>query len=105
MAPSQKMMQINFETVFTRESSLPEVGSQNRTDVAKIEYAQITCGDVKRVLKSLKKTIPGPGRHSTNPFERTGRRDQLTAYETFSDFTGIWTIAKRLAYSKRIADI
>ncbi len=46
-----------------------------------------------------------PGWHSTNPFERTGRRDQLPAYENFSGFTGIWTIAKRLANSKRIANI
>ncbi len=28
---------------------------QSRTDVAKIEFVQITCGDVKRILQSLKK--------------------------------------------------
>ncbi len=62
MAPSQQMMQIklrflanHFGTVFTHESSFPEVVPQSRTDVAKIEYVQITCGDVKRILKSLKK--------------------------------------------------
>ncbi len=43
--------------------------------------------------------------HSTNPFERTGRRDQLPAYKIFSDFTGIWTIVKRLANSKCNANI
>ncbi len=73
--------------------------------LAKIDYAQITCGNVKISLKSIKKDIPGPGWHSTNPFERTGRRDQLPASEIFSGFTGIWTIAKRLANSKRIANI
>ncbi len=62
MAPSQQMMQIklrflanHFETVFTHESSFPEVVPQSRTDAAKIDYVQITCGDVKRILKSLKK--------------------------------------------------
>ncbi len=42
---------------------------------------------------------------STNPFERTRRRDQLPAYENCSGFTGIRTIAKTLANSKRIANI
>ncbi len=48
----------HFETVFTRESSLPEVVLQSRINAAKIDYVQITCGDVKRILKSLKKTNP-----------------------------------------------
>ncbi len=43
----------NFETVFTRESSLPETVPQSRTHVAKKEYAQITCSGVGRILKSL----------------------------------------------------
>ncbi len=45
----------HFEIVFTRESSLPEIVSQSRNDVAKIEYVQITCSDVRKILKSLKK--------------------------------------------------
>ncbi len=51
MAPSQQRMRIKlgFETVFTRESSLREVVPQIRTDSAKIDYVQITCGDVKGV--------------------------------------------------------
>ncbi len=56
MAPSQQMMQIklrfrpnNFETVFTREISLPEVVPQSHTDAAKIDYVQIKCGDVKSI--------------------------------------------------------
>ncbi len=96
MAPSL-ILANHFETVFIRESSFPEVVPQSRTDVAKMEHVQITCGDVKRILKSppqKKRQTPGPGWHSTNPFERTGRRDQLPAYENFSGFTGIWTIAK-----------
>ncbi len=48
---------VHFETVFTRESSLPVVVPQSRT-AAKIDYVQITCGDVKRIVKSLKKTNP-----------------------------------------------
>ncbi len=54
-ADKAQILANHFETVFTRESSLPEVVPQSRTDFAKIEYLQITCGDVKRVLKSLKK--------------------------------------------------
>ncbi len=58
----------NFETVFTRESSLPETVQQSRTDIAKMEYVQITCIDKRRILKSLqKRQISGPGWHSTNP--------------------------------------
>ncbi len=60
-ADTAQILANHFETVFTRESSLPEEVSQNRTDVAKIEYAQITCGDVKRILKSIKKdNFSGP---------------------------------------------
>ncbi len=50
-----------FETVFTRESSLPETVPQSRTDVAKIRHVQIACCDVRRILKSLKNDkSPGP---------------------------------------------
>ncbi len=73
----------HFETVFTRESSFPETVLQSRTDVAKIEYVQITCSDVRKIIKSLKKQIPGPEWHSTNPFERTGGRDEIPPYENF----------------------
>ncbi len=74
----------NFKTVFTRRSSLPEVVPQSRADVAKIGYVQITCGDVERILKSLKKRhLPGSGGHSTNPCERPGRRDQLLLTKIF----------------------
>ncbi len=44
----------NRFVVLPRESSLPEVVPQSRIDAAKIDYVQITCGDVKRILKSLK---------------------------------------------------
>ncbi len=51
----------HFETVFTRESSLPETVPQSCTDVAKIEYVRIACSDVRKVLKYLKKDkFPGP---------------------------------------------
>ncbi len=50
-----------FETVFTHGSSLPETVPQSRTGVAKIGYVQMTCGDVERIFKSLKKDkSPGP---------------------------------------------
>ncbi len=54
-ADKAQILANHFETVFTRESSLPEVVTQGRIDAAKIDYVQITCGDVKRILKSLKK--------------------------------------------------
>ncbi len=66
----------------------------------------LSCVSVPKLkVIALERQIPGPGWHSTNPFERTGRRDQQPAYEKFSGFTGIWTIAKRLANSKHIANI
>ncbi len=46
---SAQILANHFETVLTRESSLPEVVPQSRTDGAVIEYVQITCGDVKRM--------------------------------------------------------
>ncbi len=46
----------HFETVFTRESALPEIVPQSRTDVAKIDYVKVKCSDVRKILKSLKKT-------------------------------------------------
>ncbi len=55
-ADKAQILANHFETVFTRESSLLEVVPQSRTDAAKIDYAQINCGDVERILKSLKKT-------------------------------------------------
>ncbi len=51
-ADKAQILANHFETAFTRESSLPEVVPQSSTDVAKIEYVQITCGDVKKILKS-----------------------------------------------------
>ncbi len=48
-ADKAQILAFHFETVFTRESSLPEVASQSRTNVAKIKYVQITCGEVKRI--------------------------------------------------------
>ncbi len=38
----------HFQTVFTRESSLSETVPQSRIGIAKIEYVQITCTDVRR---------------------------------------------------------
>ncbi len=46
----------HFQTVYTRESSLPEVGLPSHTENAKIEYVQVLCTDVKKILKALKKT-------------------------------------------------
>ncbi len=54
-ADKAQILANHFETVFTRESSLPEVVPQNRTDAAKIDYVQITCGDVKKDFKIPKK--------------------------------------------------
>ncbi len=80
------MLANHFETAFTREGSLPQTFPQIRTDVAKIEYVQITCSDVRRVLKSLKKRqIPEPGWSSTNLFERSGATDQLSPYDFFKE--------------------
>ncbi len=60
-ADKAQVLANNFEYVFTRESSLPETVPQSRTDVTKIEYVQVTCSDVRRILKSLKKDkSPGP---------------------------------------------
>ncbi len=60
-ADKAQILANHFETVFAREISLPVAVQQSRTDVAKKEYVQITCGDVKRILKYLKKdTSPGP---------------------------------------------
>ncbi len=44
-----KFLANHFEAVFTRGVFLPETVPQSRIYVAKIEYAQITCGDVKRI--------------------------------------------------------
>ncbi len=57
-ADKAQILAKHFETVFTRESSLPETVPQSRIVVAKIEYLQITCSDVRKMLKSLKKTNP-----------------------------------------------
>ncbi len=78
-----------------------DVVQQSRTDAAKIDYVQITCGDVKRIVKSLKKD-KSPGPDGIPPILLN---EQLPAYKIFSGFTGIWTIAKRLANSKRISNI
>ncbi len=46
----------HFQTLYTREVGLP-----SHTEDAKIEYVQILCNDVKKLLKSLKKDkSPGP---------------------------------------------
>ncbi len=57
-ADKAQVLANHFETLFTCESSIPETFIQRRTDVAKIEYEQITCSDVRRALISLKKTNP-----------------------------------------------
>ncbi len=46
----------HFQTVYARESSLPDVDLPSHTEYAKIEYVQILCNDVKKILKSQKKT-------------------------------------------------
>ncbi len=46
----------HFQTVYTSESSLPEVGLPSDIENAKIEYVQVLCNDVKKILKSQKKT-------------------------------------------------
>ncbi len=38
----------HFQTVYTRERSLLDVGLPSHTENAKIEYVQILCNDVKR---------------------------------------------------------
>ncbi len=51
----------HFQTAYIRERSLPDVGPPSHTENAKIEYVQILCNDVKKILKSLKKDkSPGP---------------------------------------------
>ncbi len=83
-ADQAQILANHFETVFTRESSLPEVFPQSHIDAARIDYVQITCGDVKRILKSLKKDkSPGPDGISPIVFERTDRRDQLPPQQKF----------------------
>ncbi len=47
-----------FQTAYTRERSLPDVDLPGHTENAKIEYVQILCNDVKKILQSLKKTSP-----------------------------------------------
>ncbi len=39
----------HFQTVNTRERSLPDVGLPSHTENAKIEYVQILCNDVKKI--------------------------------------------------------
>ncbi len=48
-ADKAQVLANHFETLFTGESSLPEVVPQSHTDAAKIDYVQIKCGDVKRI--------------------------------------------------------
>ncbi len=48
----------HIQTVYTRERSLPDAGLPSHTGSAKLEYVQILCNDVKKALKSLKKTSP-----------------------------------------------
>ncbi len=50
----------NVEHNFPVLSSLPEVVSQSRADVTKIDYIQITCGDGKRIFKFHKKNHKSP---------------------------------------------
>ncbi len=38
----------HFQTVYTRERSLPDVGLPSHTENAKIEYVQILCNDVNK---------------------------------------------------------
>ncbi len=50
----------HFQTVYTRESPLPEVGLPSNTENAKIEYVQVLCTDVKNFKVPKKDTCPGP---------------------------------------------
>ncbi len=45
----------HFHTVYTRERSLLDVGLHSHTQNDKIEYVQILCNDVKKILNPLKK--------------------------------------------------
>ncbi len=38
----------HFQTVYTRESSLPKIGLPSHSENAKIEYVQVLCKNVRR---------------------------------------------------------
>ncbi len=52
----------HFQTVYTRERSLPDVGLPSHTENAKFEYVQILCNDVKKKedLRYHLSNIPRP---------------------------------------------
>ncbi len=70
----------HFQTVYTRERSLPDVGLPSHPENAKIVYVKVLWNDVNKILKSLKKTSPRARMAFHHTFKGIGGRDQIPSY-------------------------